>query len=184
MADNVRNGVNVDRLMAAIEAVKKDPQNGKLTFTVRTDWKGGLTSQHTTSSYVVGKERGQHQKTHTLLTDEPKEILGDDKGISPAETILSSLAACLSVGYAANAAAMGIDIEELKFEISGNGNLEGFMNLGSSRPGLSDIFVKTYVKSKAPAAKLQELHDYVNSHSPIWDTICNPVKITSQIASA
>ena len=25
------------------------------------------------------------------------------------------------------------------------------------------------------------LHDYVNGHSPIWGTICNPVKITSEL---
>ena len=177
----VRNGVDVGQLMTAIESVKQDTANGKLTFTVKTDWKGGFKAKHTTSAYVVGKERAEHQKNYTLETDEPREILGGDSGISPAETMISSLAACLSVGYAANAAAMGIDIDELKFEITGNGNLAGFMAIGDKRPGLTDISIKALVKSKAPAAKLTELHDYVNKHSPIWDTISNPVKVTSQI---
>jgi hypothetical protein len=47
--------------------------------------------------------------------------------------------------------------------------------------GLSDLKIKTFVKSGAPEEKLAELHDYVNEHSPIWDTICNPVSITSEI---
>ena len=128
-------------------------------------------------------DRADHLKEHTLETDEPREILGGDSGISPAETMISALAACLSVGYAANAAAMEIDIDELKFEITGNGSLEGFMNVGSARPGLSDISIKAMVKSSASAEKLKELHDFVNSHSPIWDTICNPVKISSEIAT-
>jgi len=183
MSNVIRNGVNVDDLMAAIEAVKMDPANGKLTFTVKTKWTGGFKANHRTSDFVVGKEAGNRAKHHAISTDEPKEVLGSDTGISPAETLISSLAACLTVGYAANAAALGIDLDELSFEITGNGSLEGFMNIGDERPGLSHLTVKTIIKSGAPAEKLQELHDYVNSHSPIWDTICNPVKIESQIVT-
>jgi uncharacterized OsmC-like protein len=177
----VRNGVNLEDLMTAIEAVKTDPANGNLTFTVTSKWKGGFASKHTTSNYVVGKDAGKRAKSHSISTDEPKEVLGGDSGISPAETLISSLAACLSVGYAANAAAMGIDLDELSFEITGHGSLEGFMNIGGKRPGLDQISIKTHIKSSAPAEKLRELHNYVNEHSPIWDTICNPVKITSRV---
>jgi hypothetical protein len=90
----------------------------------------------------------------------------------------------LTVGYAANAAALGIDLDELSFEITGNGSLEGFMNIGNKRAGLDDLKIKAIVKSNAPAEKLQELHDYVNAHSPIWDTICNPVQIESEIVTS
>ncbi len=183
MSNNVRNGVNVADLMAAIEAVKMDPANGKLAFTVNSKWTDGFKAVHTASDYIVGKEPGKHSKNHSISTDEPAEVLGSDAGISPAETLISSLAACLTVGYAANAAALGIDLDELSFQITGDGSLEGFMNIGNKRPGLSDIKIKTFIKSSAPAEKLKELHDYVNEHSPILDTICNPVKIESQIVT-
>jgi uncharacterized OsmC-like protein len=183
MSHGIRNGINVDDLMSAIESVKEDPVNGKLTFTVGSQWTGGFKASHTTSGFVVGKEPGKRAKNHSISTDEPNEVLGGDTGISPAETLISSLAACLTVGYAANAAALGIDIDELSFEITGNGSLEGFMNIGNARPGMSDLKIKAIVKSDAPAVKLQELHDYVNEHSPIWDTICNPVKIESQMVT-
>ena len=183
MSQGIRNGINVDDLMNAIESVKEDPVNGKLTFTVGSKWTGGFKANHTTSAFAVGKEPGKRAKDHSISTDEPNEVLGNDSGISPAETLISSLAACLTVGYAANAAAMGIDLDELSFEITGNGSLEGFMNIGNKRAGLDDLKIKAIVKSNAPAEKLQELHDYVNEHSPIWDTICNPVKIQSQIAT-
>jgi len=183
MSQGIRNGVKVDDLMAAIEAVKEDPVNGKLTFTVASNWTGGFKANHTTSGFVVGTEPGKRDKNHSLATDEPNEVLGGDTGISPAETLISSLAACLTVGYAANAAALGLDLDDLKFEITGNGSLEGFMNIRDQRPGLSDLKIKAIVKSSAPAEKLQELHDYVNTHSPIWDTICNPVKIESEMVT-
>jgi len=178
-----RNGVNVADLMTAIEAVKSDPVNGKLSFTVHSTWENGFKASHTTGGFSVGTGAGNRDGSHNLTTDEPREILGGDAGISPAETLISSLAACLTVGYAANAAAMGIDLDELKFEITGNGSLEGFMNLRDQRPGLSDLSIKTFIKSSAPQEKLDELHRYVNEHSPIWDTICNPVTITSELAT-
>jgi len=179
-----KNGVNVTDLMTAIEAVKADPANGKLSFTVHSKWENGFKATHTTGGYTVGPEAGNREKTHTLTTDEPREILGGDGGISPAETLISSLAACLTVGYAANAAAMGIDLDEVKFEITGNGSLEGFMNLHDQRPGLSDLKIKTFIKSSAPKEKLDELHRYVNDHSPIWDTISNPVRIASELSTS
>jgi hypothetical protein len=45
------------------------------------------------------------------------------------------------------------------------------------------VSVRAFIKSDAPRQKLQELHDYVNAHSPIWDTISNPVTVTSELAS-
>jgi uncharacterized OsmC-like protein len=181
---NVRNGVDLDQLAAAVESVKQDAANGKLTFTVSSTWMGGFKARHTTGPYVVGAEHARHQIDHELDTDEPKEILGSDSGFSPAETIISALAACLSVGYAANAAAMGIDLDELKLEITATGSLEGFMNLGGKRPGLSGVSIKAFVRSSAAPEKLQELHDFVNSHSPIWDTIANPVTVTSELETS
>ena len=178
------NGVDVEQLMTAIDSVKSDPANGKFTFKVISQWKGGFKAEHTPQEYVVGSETGQHIKDHTLSTDEPNEILGGDSGISPAETLLTSLASCLAVGYAANAAAMGINLEDLSFEITGNGSLEGFMNLRDQPPGLNGISVKAHIKSDASEEKLQELHKFVNEHSPIWDTIRNPVKINSELVSS
>ena len=56
------------------------------------------------------------------------------------------------------------------------------MNIGSKRPGLSKISVNAKVRAKnATPQKLKELHDYVNEHSPIWDTIENPVRVESKL---
>lgn len=130
------NGVDVERLSGLIEGVKKDPGLAKVAFRVVSRWKGGFQAEHSVSTYMMGNQHLDHVKHHAISTDEPAGILGKDSGISPAETLLASLASCLSVGYAANAAAMGINIKELTFEITGHGDLQGFMNLGSVRPAL------------------------------------------------
>ncbi len=177
----VRNGVDVAKLVNKIEEVKRDPAEGRIVFRVRSQWKGGFRAQHFAGDFEVGRQAGTHAQPHSIASDEPREILGSDSGISPAEITLAALASCLSVGYAANAAAQGITIDELRFEISGHGDLQGFMNLNDVPPGLRRIEVKTYIKSDAPREQLQALHEYVNEHSPIWDTLANPVNIHSQL---
>jgi hypothetical protein len=83
----------------------------------------------------------------------------------------------------------GINFDDLMAAVfavkqdAGNGSLEGFMNIGDKRAGLNRLDIKTHIKSSAPAEKLQELHDYVNEHSPIWDTISNPMQVTSQVVT-
>lgn len=177
----IRNGVDVDRLGGMVEAVKQDPKLAALTFSVHSEWKGGLKAEHAGGQYTVGVTSSQHTQRRSVVTDEPPEILGTDSGVSPAEMTLAALASCLMVGYAANAAAMGIDLEKLSLDLTGQGDLQGFMNLGQVRPGLSRISVKVNIESNAPREKIKELHDYVNAHSPIWDTLANPVKVESTL---
>jgi uncharacterized OsmC-like protein len=177
----IRNGVDVDKLGNMVESVKQDPKLAALRFSVHSEWKGGLKAQHAGGEYTVGVKTAQHAQRRTILTDEPPEVLGTDAGMSPAEMTLAALSSCLMVGYAANAAAMGIDLESITLDVSADGDLQGFMNLGTTRPGLSKISVQADIKSKAPRAKLKELHDYVNAHSPIWDTIANPVRVESRL---
>lgn len=177
----IRNGVDVDKLGNLVEAVKNDPKLAALKFTVHSEWKGGLKAQHSGGQYTVGVKTSRHKQAPTIMTDEPPEVLGTDAGVSPAEMTLAALASCLMVGYAANAAAMGIDLQSVTLDITGDGDLQGFMNLGTMRPGLTKISVQANVKANAPRARLQELHDYVNQHSPIWDTIANPVRIESRL---
>ena len=77
---------------------------------------------------------------------------------------------------------MGIELKELTLDLTGEGDLQGFMNLGNVRPGLSKITVTANIEADAPREKIQALHDYVNAHSPIWDTLANPVRIESSLA--
>ena len=175
------NGVNVEKLGHLVESVRHDPALGRLGFRVTSEWKGGFRARHTTSSYTFGTATTEHTRDHSLESDEPERILGADAGISPSEIILSALSACLAVGWAANAAAMGIELESLRLEVSCEGDIQGFMNLGGVKPGLKNFSVRAYVASSAPREKLEELHDYVIAHSPLWDTLASPVDVRSEL---
>jgi uncharacterized OsmC-like protein len=180
----IRNGVDVQKLTAMVEDVKKEPWKGRIGFSLKSEWTGGLKARHTVSTYEVGDVPSEHKTDHSMTSDEPERILGSDAGFSPSELILSALASCLTVGYAVNAAAMGIDLKGLRLELTGLGDLQGFMNLNDVRPGLEEVRVKAFVRSEAPPEKIRELHDYVNAHSPMWDSIAKPVKVVSELKTA
>ncbi len=175
------NGVNVEKLIDLVESVRRDPELGRLGFRVVSIWKGGFSAEHTTSAYTFGRATTEHVRDHSFVSDEPERILGADAGISPSEIILSALTSCLAVGWAANAAAMGIELESLRLEVTGEGDIRGFMNLNGVRPGLNNISVRAHVTSGAPREKLEELHEYVIAHSPMWDTLASPVDVRSEL---
>lgn len=149
---------------------------------MQSTWRDGFEAEHRTGDFALGGEKHAHARTHTIRTDEPLQILGGDGGASPAEVLMSALAACLSVGYAANAAARGIDLESLSFELEADGDLGGFMDTSEARPGLSEIRVKATVEApRATEEQLRELQAHVDGHSPIFDTIANPVRVRSAL---
>ncbi len=178
----IRNGVNVEELLGAIAAVTEDGANGRLRFHVGTKWLGGFRARHTPGAFRVGGQEGTHAADYSVVSDEPAEVLGTDDGISPAELMLSALGACLTVGYAANAAALGIDIEDLAIEISTDASLEGFMNIRDAEPAVESVTVHVHVTTTAPADAVEELHAYVNAHSPIWQTLARPVLLDSNVS--
>lgn len=161
------NGIDVEALTGGINAVKENPALGKRTFKATTKWLGGTKSQSTIRDFKVD-------------ADEPKELVGTDTAPNPVEIVLAALGSCLVTGYAANAAALGIEIENMWIELKGDLDLQGFFGLSDEvRPGYSDIRYTTHIKSPAPKEKLEELRKHVEKTSPCGDICANPIGAVS-----
>jgi uncharacterized OsmC-like protein len=121
-----------------------------------------------------------HKRATPLLLegDEPAALLGTDLGPNAGEAALHALSSCLSVTYSYSAAAMGIDISSLNFELETDTDLRGFMALDKNvRPGLSHIRVKVHLDCNGTPEQVKELHAHVLRTSPLYDTLRNPVDI-------
>lgn len=174
----IRNGVNVDDLVATVAAVKANPGLGKFKFRSKARWISRAHSQSTFDSLYGAGQEHQRPSPFFLEGDEPAALLGADVAPNAGEAALHALSSCLSVTYAYNAAAMGIDIENLSFELETDTDLRGFLELDKSiRPGLSQIRVKVNLACNATPQQLQELHDKVRRTSPLVDTFKNPVDV-------
>jgi uncharacterized OsmC-like protein len=168
----------VDDLLATIDAIKAKPALAKFIFRSKSRWINRAHVQSTFDSlYGAGEE---HQRATPLFLegDEPAALLGTDLAPNAAESVLHALSSCMGVTYAYNAAAMGIDIHSLNFEMDADTSLLGFLELDKNvRPGLSDLRVKIKLDCSGTPEQIRELHDKVARTSPILDTLRHPVAI-------
>ena len=178
-----RSGVDVDRLLATIGAVQADPNVAKFTFRARSSWESGGRSKGEIREFEhAGITTTERPQAFQLTGDEPPVLLGTNAGPNAVELVLQALAFCYAVGYAYNAAAKGIEIKELRYEIEGDLDLHRFLGLGGPRAGFSAIRAKSWVRSpNATAKQLNELCQYVQDTSPVRDILVSPVPVTTDL---
>jgi uncharacterized OsmC-like protein len=182
----VRNGIDVGALLETIDAIKEKPELASFTFRASTSWREGTSSTAEIGSFLhAGAEDESREHAFTLEGDEPPVLLGHNKGPNAVELLLAALGFCYSVGYVANAAARGIEIEEMSYEIEGDIDLRNFLGIsGDLRPGFSEIRAKARVKAPGTSEQeLKELCTYVQDTSPVKDVLSNsvPVKTTIEV---
>jgi uncharacterized OsmC-like protein len=178
------NGVNVDQLVSTIDAIREDPGLAEFRFRTETEWvEGGHTRTKVQGFYGAGAEDASRDEPFYLEGDEPPVLLGGNAGPNAVETVLHALASCLAVGFVYNAAAQGIRVDALDFELEGEIDLHGFLGLSDDvRPGYKNIGLVYWVESDAPREKVVELCEYVQRTSPVLDLIRNPVPVSVRLA--
>jgi uncharacterized OsmC-like protein len=174
------NGVNVDQLVATVNAIQQNPALARFQFRAQNEWIGGGHSRTSIQGfYGAGQEDTSRSRPFILEGDEPPVLLGGNAGANAVETVLHALASCLAVGFIYNAAARGISVESLSFDMRGDLDLRVFLGLSEEvRPGYEGIHLTYRVKSDAPREQIEALCDYVQKTSPVLDIICNPVPVT------
>ena len=174
------NGVNVDQLVATVNAIKQNPDLARFQFRAHNEWlEGGHSRTFIQGFYGAGQEDASRAKPFVLEGDEPPVLLSDNAAPNAVEAVLHALASCLAVGFIYNAAAQGIEIESLKFDMEGDLDLRAFLGLSEKvRPGYEGIRLTYQVKSNAPREKIMALCDYVQKTSPVLDIVRNPVPVT------
>lgn len=180
------NGVNVDQLVATINAIQQNPDIARFQFRAHNEWAGGGHSRTTIQGfYGAGQEDNSRTRPFTLDGDEPPVLLGKNNGPNAVEVVLHALASCLAVGFIYNAAAQGIRVESLHFDLEGDLDLHAFLGLSkTTRPGYENLRVTYQIKSDASREKIVELCDYVQATSPVLDIIRNPVPVSVKLISA
>lgn len=181
----VRNGIDVQALVETIDAIKAKPELARFTFRASTAWDDGTHSSARIGSFVhAGSEDYSRATPFTLEGDEPPVLLGRNLGPNAVELLLASLGFCYSVGYVANAAARGIELEEMEYELEGDIDLRNFLGISDEdRAGFTEIRARARVKARGGTteAELKELCSYVQETSPVRDVLANGVPVTTSI---
>src|SRR5512145_1957582 len=124
------NGVNVDQLVATVNAIQQNPALARFQFRAHNEWIGGGHSRTTIQGFHgAGQEDVSRTRPFILEGDEPPVLLGTNAGPNAVEAVLHALASCLAVGFIYNAAALSIHVESLSFKLEGELDLHAFLGL-------------------------------------------------------
>ena len=85
----VDNGVNVEALLGAREALTETPEGAKFTWRAKCDWVHGTYSQTTVEGFFGIGEEQQHRTKFSFDADHPEVFASEDRGATPVEIVLA-----------------------------------------------------------------------------------------------
>lgn len=179
----IRNGIDVDQLVGTINAIKDDPGLATFTWRARSTWEDGTRNTGEILRFVhAGNEDTTRPRAFRLEGDEPPVLLGDNAGPNAVELVLQALAFCYAVGFVANAAARGIEISSMEYEIEGDFDVRRFLGLDGPRAGFTEIRATARLASpNTGREELEELCRYVQTTSPVRDIIAHPTPVVTTL---
>lgn len=164
------NAVEIEAVAGLANKIQRNPEAAQSTWAATVRWDGGFRSSVQVRDFAP------------VLSDEPAGLGGTDSAANPVEQLLGALGNCLAVGYAANATAAGIKIENLTISLEGDVNLKTFLGLDASgNAGYEGIRVSVKLDSDASTEQLATLHDTVVGTSPVGHTLQRPVPVSIQL---
>ena len=180
MLDTVKNapvnGLDLAALGEKVEAIQADPSKGIAGFDVVTRWKGQTRSETMISGFTLGGER--ISRAHTIVADEPVELLGEDRAPNPQELLMAAFNACIMVGYVANASLKGIRLDSVEIRTRGTLDLRGFLGLSDQvAAGYEAIDYDVFIKGDGTSADFLEIHQAVMMTSPNYFNMRRPIRM-------
>ena len=179
---NSVNGVNLDRLVATIDAVNAAPALARFQFRARNQWADGSRSRTRIKDfYGVGQEDASRTEPFVIDVDEPPVLLGSNQAPNAGEYLLNALAACLTGTVVYHAAARGIVLEGLECTVEGDLDAQGFLGLDDDvRSGFESIRVTLRAAGDFDDDQFAEL-SALTRYSPVRDTVSNPVPVAIEM---
>ena len=175
----IDNGVNVDALIAAREALTNAPAAAQFKWRAACEWKNGTHSHSTVEGFFGLGEEQRRKTTFKFDADHPEVFASEDKGATPVEYVLVGLASCLTAGIAAVAQHRKIQLHSVTATIEGNMDLYGILGIDSDvRNGFSGIKVKYKIDADAKREDIEALVAQSQKRSAVYDIITNPVNVT------
>jgi len=174
-----KNGVNVEALLAARDALNKAPQAAQFKWRATNVWKNGTHSQSTVEGYYGLGQQQRHKRAFTFDADHPEVFAAEDNGITPVEFVLVGLASCLTAGIAAVAQHRNIQLRSVKATIEGDMDIQGILGIDSDvRNGYNGIKVTYDIDADAKREDIEALVAQSQKRSAVYDIVTNPTNVT------
>ena len=181
----IDNGVNVEALLGAREALTAAPEAARFNWRATCNWAGGTHTKHEVKGFFGLGEEQQHRTTFSFDTDHPEVFAAEDNGATPVEVVLVGLAGCLTGGIAAVAQHRGIQLRSVKATLEGSMDLQGILGIDSDvRNGFDGIKVSYVIDADATAEEIAALVAQSQKRSAVFDIVTNPTDVHVEVAKA
>jgi uncharacterized OsmC-like protein len=179
---SVNNGVNVDALLAAREALKGAPQAAKFTWKASCKWQNGTHSKTSIKNFFGLGQDQRHKTEFSFEADHPEIFASEDLGATPVEYVLVGLASCLTAGVAAVAQNRGIQLRSVEATLEGSMDIQGILGIDRDvRNGYDDIKVTFNIDADAPKKDIEALVAQSQKRSAVYDIITNPTNVRVEV---
>jgi uncharacterized OsmC-like protein len=178
----VNNGVNVEALLAAREALTQTPAAAKFKWRASCSWVNGTHSHSTVQSFFgLGAEQS-HKTEFSYDADHPEVFASEDNGATPVELVLVGLASCLTAGVAAVAQNRKIQLCSVKATLEGGMDIQGILGIDEEvRNGFDGIKITFDIDADASKEDIAALVAQSQKRSAVFDIVTNPTNVAVNI---
>lgn len=164
------NGIDMRQVATRMEAMRRDPAEGRKTLSALTTWDGGAHSTTIVRNFVIP-------------ADEPGALGGTDRGAGPMELVLTALSACITISIVYGAAEAGIEIRSIDIDVEGDIDLRGLFGVADDvRPGFQDVRLIVWMDADAPREAIERLVNRACRRSPVADSLGGRVLVRVRLA--
>ena len=180
--NGVDNGVNVEALLGAREALTAAPEAARFIWRAASEWKGGTHTQSSVEKFFGLGEEQKHVREFAYDTDHPEIFASEDKGSTPVEFVLVGLAGCLTAGIASVAQNRDIQLHSVKATIDADMDIQGILGIdGDVRNGFNSITVNYMIDADASEEDIAALVAQSQKRSAVFDIITNPTNVHVEV---
>jgi uncharacterized OsmC-like protein len=179
----IDNGVNIEALRGARQALTDAPQAAQFQWRARCEWVRGTHSRCTITDFSGLGQNHVHRQAFTVDADHPEVFASEDNGATPTEIVLAALAGCLTAGLATVATNRGIALRSVSATVEAGMDLQGILGIDADvRNGFDAVKVTYDIDADAPRADLEALVAQAQKRSAVFDIMTNPTSVHVELA--
>jgi uncharacterized OsmC-like protein len=180
----VNNGVNVQALLEAREALTAAPEAARFQWRATCNWVNGTHSHSEVEQFHGLGEEQAHKRRFSFDADHPEIFAADDHGATPVEYVLVGLASCLTAGVASVAQNRNIQLHSVRATLEGDMDLQGILGIDPEvRNGYQGIRVLFDIDADASPEEIEAVVAQSQKRSAVYDIVTNPTFVEVEVRS-
>jgi len=182
-APTVDNGVNIEAIRGARQALTDAPEAALFQWRARCEWVNGTHSRSTVTDFSGLGQEHAHRQAFTIEADHPEVFSSQDNGATPPEIVLGALASCLTAGVATVATNRGVQLRSVIATVQGRMDLQGILGIDADvRNGFDRIEVSYDIDADASREDIEAIVAQSQKRSAVFDIVTNPTTVQVTVA--